>query len=79
MPPLLTMVPTAEPPENSLSVPPLSIAPLMTPPDVTVSVPPLSTIHPPLGDPEDTAEVCPLLTVVMTISPQLRRRFCWFG
>jgi hypothetical protein len=44
-----------------------------------LSVPPLSTIHPPLGDPEDTAEVCPLLTVVMTYSPQLRRRLCWFG
>jgi hypothetical protein len=48
---------------------PLSIAPLMVPPDSTSSVPPPRTIHPLLGDPAETDEVSPLLTVVMTTSP----------
>src|SRR5580704_1068832 len=49
-------------------MPPLSVAPLMTPPESTLRVPPARTIHPPLGDPEETAEVWPLLTVVMRCS-----------
>ncbi len=68
VPPLLMVVLSASPAVATLMTPPLSTAALMTPPLKTSRVPPERTIHPPDGEPEETFEVTPLVTVVMLCS-----------
>src|SRR5262249_41542645 len=70
LPPELTVVPSAVPPADTLSTPPLSTVKVMRPPESTFNVPPLSTMMPLLLCPLVTADVWPLLIVVMEPPPR---------
>ena len=67
MPPLDTVVDTASPPTNTVSVPPDKTVPLHTAPETIVPVAPANSVVARAMPPEDTFSV-PLLAIVVALA-----------
>jgi hypothetical protein len=74
LPPVLICVPSAKPPEDTVSVPPLdTIVPDVLPPEDRMKVTPPPTLRPLTVVPEATAATAPLLRIALDITPPAKR------